>query len=74
MDPLLEVMKLENIWIGDLFVVKPFKEEGEVFSYLFSTEYAVYHMAAKQSELYFVPSMGMDLFVFMNAFEDMRGS
>ena len=31
-------------------------------------------MAAEKPELYLVPSMSMNFFVFVNALEDMRGS
>ena len=74
MDPLLKVMKIEDVRIGNLFFVQPFEEEREVLSNLFSVKYAVHHMAAEKPELYLVPSMSMNFFVFVNALEDMRGS
>jgi hypothetical protein len=49
MDPLFEVVEVEYVRVGDLFVTEPFQEEREIFCYFFATEYSIHHMAAKKS-------------------------
>lgn len=47
MDPLFEIVEIENIWVGDLSSGEPLDEEGEVVTDFFSVEDSIDHMAAK---------------------------
>jgi len=73
MNPLLEVVEVKHIGVGNLLAAKPLEEEGEVFANLLPAEDAVHHVAAEQPQLYLVPGMGVNLFVLMDALEDMGG-
>lgn len=65
-DPLLEVVEVEYIRVTDLPSVQPFHKEREVVTYFFPVENSVNHVATEQSQLYFVPCVRVNLFVFMN--------
>lgn len=70
-DPLLEVMEIEDVRVTDLPVIEPLHEEWEVVTDFFSVENSVDHVAAKQPELNFISCMRMYLFVLMYRLEDM---
>lgn len=47
MDPLLEVVEIKSIRIGDFLSREPFFIAGEIVIDLFSAEDSVYHMTAE---------------------------
>jgi hypothetical protein len=68
--PLLEVVEIKDVGVGYLASIEPLDEEGEVVSDFLAVEDAVHHVAAEQSQLYFVSGVGVDLLVFVDALED----
>ncbi len=48
-DPLLEVVEIEDIRVGDLSCGEPFNEKGEIVSDFFSVEDSVNHVTAEES-------------------------
>lgn len=71
-DPLLEIVEVEHVGIRNLLAVQPLQKEGEVVSHLLPAKYSIYHVAAEQSQLYFVTSVCVDLLIFVDTLENMR--
>ena len=59
--------------IFDLLGLEPLDEEGEVIGYLLAVEDAVDHVAAEETHLDLVASVGVDLCVFVDRLEDVGG-
>ena len=70
MDPLFEVVEVERVGVLDFPRLQPLRVVREVVIHLLPVENTVYHVAAKQPQLYLIPSVPMDLFVLVNCFED----
>lgn len=71
-NPFLEIDEVESMLVFVFFHLQPFYEKREVLRDLFTVEDPVYHMAAKQSHLYFVSRVWVDSFVFMDGFKNVR--
>jgi hypothetical protein len=49
---------------------EPVNEHGKVIFHLFSIEYSVNHVTAKQTHFYLISRMAVNLFIFMDYFKD----
>ena len=72
-NPLFEVVEVENVGVVDVSVVEPLYKKGKVVCHFFPVENAVHHVATEQSQLYLVSGMCMDLLVLVDGFENVRG-
>jgi hypothetical protein len=73
MDPLLEVVEIESIRVGDLSALEPLEVVGEVVGYLLAVKDAVDHMTAEETQLDLVTCVRMDFLVLVDGLEDVRG-
>lgn len=72
-DPLLEIVEVEDVRVADVSGCQPLGEEGEVVAYFFAVEDSVDHVAAEESEFDFVAGVRVYLLVFMDGLEDVGG-
>jgi len=72
--PSFEVYKVESMRVFYLFGLQPLYEKREVVRNFFPVENSIDHVAAKESHLNLVPSMGVYLVILMNWLKDVRGS
>ena len=73
-NPLLEIVEVECVGVGDLLDRQPFFIAGEIVIDLFSAEDAIDHMTAEQPQLYLVAGVGVHFAILVDGFEDVGSS
>ena len=71
-DPSLEIVEVESVRVIDLPVLQPFQVVTEVVPHFLPVENTVYHVTTKQTQLYLVSSVSMDLLVLVDCLENVR--
>lgn len=72
-DPLLEVVEVETMRVGDLPAGQPLAVSLEVIRNFLAVEDAVDHVAAEEAQLDLVARVRVDLLVFVDGLEDVGG-
>ena len=70
MNPLLEVVEIETMRVGDLPAGQPLAVTLEVVRNLLAVEDAVDHVATEETQLDLVARVGVDLLVLVDRLED----